>query len=207
MNVDWPPLQKSASLAWISSHSLAWYCSGTGSAAQKKRLKPWKRRENLEQYRKPEVFLGLLTTVAASYPTWQRSLSSYVAWQSQLARAETLGYLDKDAPTLVIADASPVGLGAVLTQKQRNGDRNREKIFADRERGAGARMGLQKSSIPMCMVCHLILLQFTSRRKLSTAEGQNPVHALKDGCYECSHTNSRWCMSLDRVTLLTSSQG
>ena len=37
--------------------------------------------------------------------------------------AETLGYFDKDAPTQVIADASPVGLGAVLTQKQKNGPR------------------------------------------------------------------------------------
>ena len=40
-----------------------------------------------------------------------------------LACAETLGYFDKDAPTEVIADASPVGLGAVLTQKQKNGPR------------------------------------------------------------------------------------
>ena len=41
----------------------------------------------------------------------------------RLACAETLGYFDKDAPTQVIAHASPVGLGAVLTQKQKNGPR------------------------------------------------------------------------------------
>ena len=40
-----------------------------------------------------------------------------------MACAETLGYFDKDAPTQVIADASTVGLGAVLTQKQKNGRR------------------------------------------------------------------------------------
>ena len=40
-----------------------------------------------------------------------------------MACAETLGYYDKDSPTQVIADASPVGLGAVLTQKQKNGPR------------------------------------------------------------------------------------
>ena len=41
-----------------------------------------------------------------------------------LAYAETLGYYDKNAPTQVIADASPVGLGAVITQKawRRQGD-------------------------------------------------------------------------------------
>ena len=43
--------------------------------------------------------------------------------KERLACAETLGYFDKDAPTQVIADASPVGLGAVLTQKQNNGPR------------------------------------------------------------------------------------
>lgn len=39
--------------------------------------------------------------------------------KKELARAGTLAYFDKDAPTQVIADASPVGLGAVLTQRQK----------------------------------------------------------------------------------------
>ena len=43
--------------------------------------------------------------------------------EQKKARAETLGYFDKDTPTQVIANASPVGLGAVLTQKQKNGPR------------------------------------------------------------------------------------
>ena len=43
--------------------------------------------------------------------------------KERLARAETLGYFDKDTPTQVIANASLVGLGAVLTQKQKNGPR------------------------------------------------------------------------------------
>ena len=41
----------------------------------------------------------------------------------RLSCAETLGYFDKDAPTQVIADASPVGLGAVLTQIHKDGPR------------------------------------------------------------------------------------
>ena len=36
----------------------------------------------------------------------------------RLASAEILGYFDKNAQTKVIADASPVGLGAVLVQQQ-----------------------------------------------------------------------------------------
>ena len=35
-----------------------------------------------------------------------------------MSSAETLGYSDKNVPTKMIADASPVGLGAVLVQEQ-----------------------------------------------------------------------------------------
>ena len=38
--------------------------------------------------------------------------------QSRSVSAESLGYFDKDARTRIIADASPVGLGAVLIQEQ-----------------------------------------------------------------------------------------
>ena len=38
--------------------------------------------------------------------------------KSQLANAESLAYFDKDAKTKIIADASPIGLGAVLIQEQ-----------------------------------------------------------------------------------------
>ena len=44
--------------------------------------------------------------------------------KNELARAEILGYYDKDAETRVITDASPVGLGAVLAQKQQGEFRN-----------------------------------------------------------------------------------
>ena len=43
---------------------------------------------------------------------------SFDELKKRLSSAETLGYFDKNAPTNVIADASPVGLGAVLVQEQ-----------------------------------------------------------------------------------------
>ncbi len=45
----------------------------------------------------------------------------FQALKLKLAEAGTLAYFDKKAPTKVIADASPVGIGAVLIQEQ-NGE-------------------------------------------------------------------------------------
>ena len=45
---------------------------------------------------------------------------NFDAVKKRLTRAETLGYYQKDAPSKVITDASPVGLGAVLVQEQQN---------------------------------------------------------------------------------------
>ncbi|KAJ8369419.1 hypothetical protein SKAU_G00094470 [Synaphobranchus kaupii] len=44
---------------------------------------------------------------------------AFEALKDGLAKAGTLAYFDKDAPTKVIADAGPVGLGAVLVQSQK----------------------------------------------------------------------------------------
>ena len=43
--------------------------------------------------------------------------------KNRLSNAKTLGYFDKNAPTQVIADARPVGLGAVLTYTHKDGPR------------------------------------------------------------------------------------
>ena len=43
---------------------------------------------------------------------------SFESLKQKMAEACTLAYFDKSAPTKVITDASPVGLGAVLVQEQ-----------------------------------------------------------------------------------------
>jgi hypothetical protein len=51
---------------------------------------------------------------------WKKSHEqSFQRLKEMLSSAQTLAYYDKDAPTQVIADASPVGLGAVPVQFQR----------------------------------------------------------------------------------------
>ena len=48
----------------------------------------------------------------------QEQQQSFDELKKRLASAEILGYFDKNAQTKVIADASPVGVGAVLVQQQ-----------------------------------------------------------------------------------------
>ena len=51
----------------------------------------------------------------------EKQEQSFQRLKSQVASAPVLAYCDKDMPTRVIADASPVGLGAVLVE-EKNGE-------------------------------------------------------------------------------------
>ena len=73
--------------------------------------------------------------------------------KDKLSSATTLGYFDKNVPTQVVADASPVGLGAVLTQTHKDAPRvigyasrsflgNGKKIFTDGKGSSSTGMGL-----------------------------------------------------------------
>lgn len=68
-----------------------------------------------------EVFLDLSVTVTDVTEETQFVFGpvqkrAFHALKDELAKAWTVADFDKDAPTQVIADASPVGLGAVLMQ-------------------------------------------------------------------------------------------
>lgn len=59
-----------------------------------------------------------LTRKNVKFKWGQKEQSAFEELKARLANAEVLGYYDKNAPTKVILDASPVGLGAVLAQEQ-----------------------------------------------------------------------------------------
>ena len=59
-----------------------------------------------------------LTKKNAIFQWGKKEQQSFDELKLRLSNAETLAYYDKSAPTKVIADASPVGLGAVLVQEQ-----------------------------------------------------------------------------------------
>ena len=75
-----------------------------------------------------------------------RQQESFEQLKQLLASAETLAYFDINVPTQVIADASPVGLGAVMVQEQNSEScvilRCWKTIFANGERSAWIGLGM-----------------------------------------------------------------
>lgn len=67
--------------------------------------------------------LRRLTKTGISFVFGKEQKEAFKELKKRLSSAETLGYFDKDAPTQVIADASRVGLGAVLAQMHKDGPR------------------------------------------------------------------------------------
>ena len=67
--------------------------------------------------------LRRLTKAGTPFAFGNEQKEAFEELKRRLSSAETLGYFDKDAPTQVVADASPVGLGAVLAQVQKDGPR------------------------------------------------------------------------------------
>ena len=67
--------------------------------------------------------LPRLTKKAVHFEFGEEQKNAFNELKRRLSSAETLGYFDKDAKTLIIADASPVGLGAILIQEQQGSKR------------------------------------------------------------------------------------
>ncbi|XP_046581664.1 uncharacterized protein K02A2.6-like [Haliotis rubra] len=72
--------------------------------------------ENLSTVSEP---LRRLTRSNVKFVWGPEQQASFNQLKKCLTSANVLGYFDKNAPTQVIADASPVGIGAVLVQEQR----------------------------------------------------------------------------------------
>ena len=62
--------------------------------------------------------LRRLTKKGVHFEFGDEQMKAFNELKKRLSSAETLGYFDKDAKTLIIADASPIGLGAILLQEQ-----------------------------------------------------------------------------------------
>ena len=147
--------------------------------------------------------LQKLTHKNAVFKGGQAEQDSFDQLKKCLANLKTLGYYDKNAETQVIADASPVGLGAVLTPKQGEDYRvicyasrsltdTEKKVFADRKGSAKSGLDLQEIS---CLDLWFRIRAFDIinhwRRYSLQGQGQNPVHGLSVGFYVYSCINSK----------------
>ena len=75
------------------------------------------------QYSTKTEPLRRLTRKNTKFVFGKEQKDAFRSLKRDLASSETLGYFDLKYPTKVIADASPVGLGAVLVQIQEDGPR------------------------------------------------------------------------------------
>ena len=61
--------------------------------------------------------LRKLTRTKTPFVWGKEQARSFQELKDKMSRAESLAHFDKEAETVIISDASPVGLGAVLLQK------------------------------------------------------------------------------------------
>jgi hypothetical protein len=120
----------------------------------------------------------------------------FVKLKEVLANSSTLAYFDVNAKTQVIADATPVGFGAVLVQKQgedytiicyasgslsdierRYSQTNKEALVID--------WACERFHV-FCSVKHSSYLQTINRLSLYFQRNPSLVPELNDGYYECS---------------------
>ena len=81
----------------------------------------------------------------------KRRQKSFDRVKELMASAQTMAYFNKELETRIQVDASPVGLGAILTQRQENGE-FRPVYFASRTLSRRGTPRLKKNHWPSCGV-------------------------------------------------------
>lgn len=101
--------------------------------------------------------LRMLTKSNEKFVWSDKQQQAFDAIKQELSKDTVLGYFDMHEQTAIIADASPVGLGAVLYQNGKLGPRIIEyahrcgtSLLPDREGSAGASLGCRK--VPLLCV-------------------------------------------------------
>ena len=121
---------------------------------------------------------------------------SFQRLKSQVASAPVLAYFDKDTPTRVIADASPVGLGAVLVQ-EKNGE-SRAICYASRSLSQVERRYSQteKEALALVWACerfHLYLYGLPQFDLVTDHEALKVIYSRKS---KPSARIERWVLRL-----------
>ena len=185
--------------------------------------------------RRHVVSWGWWTIVVDSYQTWQLSQNPWDVWQRQAHhlyleknrkkhlwnwrgayQIQRLWGVSTKMPNTGNHRCEPCWAGSCLDPNEQGWTKNyqlckpktdkyRNKIFTNRERGAGTHMGLQKVhpyiyGVPIELVTDHKPLEVICSRTL------NRAHALKDGYWRYNHTCSRSSTSQAQRTLLIHSR-
>ena len=119
--------------------------------------------------------------------------------RQQLGDAAALAYYDKDAPTQVIADASPVGLRAVLVQEQN--EQRRAVCYASRTLTSVERRYSQTEKEALALVCSCERLhQFLYGMDFEFVTDHKPLQTIYSPTSKPSAPIERWVLRLQPFT-------
>ncbi|KAK2559429.1 Uncharacterized protein P5673_018062 [Acropora cervicornis] len=122
--------------------------------------------------------------------------ASFKELKRQLASAPVLAYFDKDAHTRVIADASPVGLGAVLVQ-EKNGD-SRAVCYASRSLSQVERRYSQteKEALALVWACERFNLYLSGLQTFDLVTDHEALKVIYSRGSKPSARIERWVLRL-----------
>jgi len=127
----------------------------------------------------------------------QEQREAFSELKSRLANAETLAYFDKTAPTEVIADAGPIGLGAVLVQWQN--DERRVVYYASRSLSEVERRYSQteKEALALVWACERFHV-FLGGIEFSLVTDHKPLEVIYGKRSKPSARIERWVLRLQQ---------
>ena len=158
-------------------------------------------------------FLGLVnftarfipdpSTVSAPLPQLTKNGEPFVRGQEEqqwfdqlkkrLASAEILGYFDKNAQTKVIADASPVGRGAVLVQQQ--GEELRVISYPSRSLSERRYSKTEKETLAIVWACERFHAYFYGA-EFELMTDHKPLECIFSHKYKTCAWIERWLLSM-----------
>ena len=149
--------------------------------------------------------LRRLTRQGAKWHWGKGENEAFEALKNQLAEASMMAFYDKDAPTEVVTDASPVGLGAILVQEKQGV--KRAVAFASRSLSDVERRYSQTEKEALAVIwpvrdfistylgySHLSLSPIVKLWKLSMVLDPNHRPELRDGSCALCHSSTQCVM-------------
>ena len=140
--------------------------------------------------------LRKLTRQGVKWNWGEEEKEAFKTLKTQLAEASMMAYFDKDAPTEVVTDASPVGLGSVLVQ-EKDGIK-RAVVFASRSLSDVERRYSQpeKEALAVVWACerfHLYLLGLETFKLVTDCKALETIYGPRS---KPSARMERWVLRL-----------